>query len=153
MVLLLGLLGTAFVSALVPVVNLEVILVATWAQSTQSALALAFVGAVGQMAGKAVWFWGGQNLDRSPRVRRQLEKPKAQAALERWSSRSEGRPVFTAGLLFVSAWTGFPPYAVISVLAGLVRVPWWVFLTTGTAGRMLRFWTVLGGLDAVSGLL
>ena len=77
------------------------------------------------------------------------QKPKAKASLERWHERAEGRPWFTAALLFVSAATGFPPYAVTAVLAGTLRVPFWIFLVTGTLGRGLRFWAVVYGTSSV----
>jgi membrane protein YqaA with SNARE-associated domain len=93
------------------------------------------------------------HADRASWVNRHLEKPKVKASLERWHERAEGRPWFTAGLLFVSAATGFPPYAVTAVLAGILRVPFWVFLVTGTLGRGLRFWAVVGGTTSLLGLL
>ena len=104
---------------------------------------------VGQMIGKILWYWGGMHVDRAPWVSRQLEKPKAKASLDRWHERAEGRPWFTAGLLFVSAATGFPPYAVTAVLAGMLRVPFWIFMVTGLLGRGLRFWAVVDGTSSV----
>ena len=101
------------------------------------------------MIGKIFWYWGGMNLDRAPFVRTHLEKPKAKASLEKWHERAEGRPWFTAGLLFVSAFLGFPPYAITAVLAGVLRVHFVVFLVTGLLGRGLRFWALVAGTTSL----
>lgn len=151
MAVLWGIFFSSVASALIPVINIEALLVLAYAQSDAPLLVLALVAAVGQMAGKLLWYWGGTNVERAAWVRRYLAKPKAQASLEKWKERAEGRPWFTGGLLFVSAWTGFPPYAVTAVLAGVIRVHLSVFLVTGVVGRFLRFWTVLGGADLLIG--
>jgi len=138
-----SILGASIGSALLPLINIETILAVAVSQAPSSAWGLIVAAAVGQMIGKIVWYWGGMHLDRAPFVNKHLEKPKAKASLAKWHARAEGRPWFTAGLLFVSALTGFPPYAVTSVLAGVLRVHFTVFLFTGLLGRGLRFWAVV----------
>ncbi len=140
-------LGLAFVSALIPVVNMEAILAVTVTQSSWSPLILALVAAAGQMSGKLLWYWGGSNVDRAPWVARWLAKPKSQASLERWHVRVHGRPYWTISVLLLSATVGFPPFALMSVLAGLLRVPLSVFVVTGFLGRTARFYAVLVGAD------
>ena len=142
-------LGASIGSALLPLINIEAILIVAVSQSPGHTWALVVAATVGQMLGKIFWYWGGMNADRAPWVHRHLEKPKAKAALDRWHARAEGRPWFTAGLLFVSAATGFPPYAVTAVLAGVLRVPFWIFMVTGLLGRGLRFWAVVGGTTSL----
>ena len=137
--------GASVASALLPLINIEAILAVTISQQDDHAFALVVAATVGQMIGKTLWYWGAVEVERAPWVRRQLEKPKAQATLARWHERAEGRPWFTGGLLFVSALTGFPPYAVTAVLAGTLRVNFWIFLVTGLLGRGLRFWLVVVG--------
>ena len=139
-------------SALLPLINIEAILAVAVSQAPTHAWALVISATIGQMLGKILWYWGGMHVERAPWVARHLDKPKAKAALERWHERAEGRPMFTAGLLFVSAATGFPPYAVTAVLAGILRVPMWIFLVTGTLGRGLRFWLVVYGASSIVGL-
>jgi membrane protein YqaA with SNARE-associated domain len=141
--------GLSFASALVPLINIEAILAVLVTQSSYSALLLSVVAGLGQMAGKWLWYWGGSNVDRAPWVARHLEKPKARASLDRWYVRVHGRPYLTAGILFVSAFAGFPPYAIMAVLAGILRVPLSVFLVTGFVGRTLRFYLVATGADLV----
>ena len=37
----------------------------------------------------------------------------------------------------------------IAVLAGLIRVPFVVFLASGLLGRFLRFWAVVAATDTI----
>ncbi len=142
-------LGASIGSALLPLINIEAILVVALSQSPDQAWALVVAATVGQMLGKILWYYGGMHADRAPWVSRHLQKPKARAALDTWHARAEGRPWFTAGLLFVSAASGFPPFAVTAVLAGVLRVPFWIFMVTGLAGRCLRFWAVVSGTTSL----
>ena len=144
-----SILGASIASALVPLINIEAILAVAVSQAPSTTWALVIAASVGQMLGKTIWYWGGMHLDRAPFVSRHLEKPKAKASLEKWHERAEGRPWFTAGLLFVSAAVGFPPYAVAAVLAGVLRVNFVVFLVTGLLGRGLRFWAVVTGTTSL----
>ena len=149
----LSIFGASIASALLPLINIEAILAVTISQQEDHAVALVVAATIGQMVDKILWYWGAVEVERAPWVRRQLDKPKARASLERWHARAEGRPWFTAGLLFVSAFTGFPPYAVTAVLAGTLRVNFWIFLLTGLLGRGLRFWVVVVGASTFMGWL
>lgn len=137
--------GLSIGSALLPLINIEILLTGAVSQAPASTWALIGAATVGQMIGKIVWYWGGRQLDRAPFVSKHLEKPKAKASLARWHERAEGRPWFTAGLLLFSAFLGFPPYAITAVLAGVLRVHLAVFLVTGLLGRGLRFWSLVAG--------
>ena len=142
-------LGASVASALLPLINIEAILAVAVSRAPEAMWALVAAATVGQMLGKIFWYWGGMNLDRAPWVHRQLQKPKVEASLHRWHKRAEGRPWFTAGLLLVSAAIGVPPYAVTAVLAGMLRVPFWIFFVTGLVGRGLRFWAVVTGTSSL----
>lgn len=146
----LGVAGLAVASALLPLINIEAVIALAATQGHAPGWLIVAASATGQMAGKLVWYYGGRELDRFAFVARRMRRPKASAALERWRARSEGRPWFTAGLLLASSTVGLPPYAVISVVAGALRVPLVVFLVTGLVGRLLRFWFVIGGATALA---
>jgi membrane protein YqaA with SNARE-associated domain len=136
-------------SALLPLINIEAILAVAVSQAPAATWGLIAAATAGQMIGKVLWYWGGMHVDRAPWVHKHLQKPKAKASLDKWHARAEGRPWFTAGLLFVSASTGIPPYAVTAVLAGMLRVPFWIFMVTGLLGRGLRFWAVVAGTTSL----
>ena len=149
----LALLGVAFASALVPLINIEVYLIGLGTiASPGNVWLLATVAGVGQMAGKLVWYYLGANALRWGWVRKKAEAPKAKAKLELWRKRTQDRPVVGALLLFASAWSGFPPFAVVAVLAGQLRMNVVMFLVVGTVGRTLRFATFLGGAAWLTGV-
>jgi membrane protein YqaA with SNARE-associated domain len=141
--------GASIGSALLPLINIEAILAVAISQSPSSTWGLIVAATVGQMLGKILWYWGGMHVERAPWVSRHLDKPRAKASLDKWHARAEGRPWFTAALLFMSAALGVPPYAVTAVLAGILRVPFWIFLVTGLLGRGLRFWAVVSGTTSL----
>jgi len=145
----LGIAGCGVASAIVPVINIEAIIAVAAAKGQAPGWLIVVAAAVGQMVGKLFWYYGGRELDRFGFVSRRMNRPRARAAMERWQARTEGRPWFTAGLLLVSAAAGIPPYAVIAVVAGALRVRLSIFLITGLVGRALRFWAIVGGMATV----
>ena len=149
----LGVLGVGLLSALVPLVNIEVYLAARGAvASVQGLWGLALMAALGQMVGKVVWYYIGASSLRWPWVRRKMETPRALERLERWRERTHARPVIAGALVLVSAFSGFPPFAVVAVVAGQLRMSLVLFFALGLAGRWLRFAAVLGGAAWVGGM-
>jgi membrane protein YqaA with SNARE-associated domain len=151
---LLALLLLGIASAVVPIINIEAYLsVRAAVASVDAVWVMSLVAAVGQMIGKIAWYYLGASSRRWEWVRRRADKPKNAARLETWRARTHERPVFTGAVVFVSAFTGFPPFAVLSVLAGQLRMSLTLFLTLGLAGRWLRFAAVLGGAAWLSDLM
>lgn len=149
---LLTLLLLGFTSALVPVINIEAYLALLAAVSdVGSVWVLALTAAVGQMFGKLLWYRIGASSLGWGWVRRKVEKPKARARLELWRARTHQRPVVAGALVFVSAVTGLPPFAVLSVVAGQLRMNLTLFLGIGLLGRWVRFAAVLGGVSWLEG--
>ena len=149
----LALLGLGFLSALVPLVNIEVILAARAAAVATGGLwTLSFAAALGEMFGKVVWYYLGANALNWGWVRRKVETPKAEARLQVWRTRTQERPVLAGGLVFLSAASGFPPFAIVAVLAGQLRMSLTLFFVLGLLGRWLRFAAVLGGAGWLSQL-
>lgn len=147
------LLVLGFASALVPVINLEAYLAVRAAVAEVDAVwLLALVAAIGQMVGKLVWYQiGASSLDWAW-VRRKVDKPKAKERLELWRARTHDRPVLAGSLVLLSAVVGLPPFAVLAVLAGQLRMNLPLFLALGLLGRWLRFVTVLGGVAWLDGV-
>ncbi len=134
-----GIFGTcltlAFLSAVFPFINAEVVLlgyVVAARSDWREALLFAAIVAVGQMVGKATMYWLGRGAARVPseRTRRSLAK---------WEARLRRSPRSVFSFVFLSASTGFPPFYVISVLVGTLRITFWKFFVVGLAGRLLRF--------------
>lgn len=152
------LVGTFFysiASALIPVLNAEVYLAAIAGKSPglSEQLTLALVAAAGATVGKVIWYYAGQQSMRIPAIRKKMAERKWQESYARWHARIADRPVYGGLIVFVSAASGFPPLAVIAVLAGALRVHLGVFVVTTLLGRWVRFYTVLAGVDLLKELV
>lgn len=150
----MGLLAATFcyciASALIPLINAEAYVGAVAATFTGHSIWLvAAAAAGGQMVGKVAYFLIGRNSLRWSWVRRKIESPKWQRTFLTWQRRIGGRPWLAAVLLLVSAALGFPPFAVVSVVAGQLRVPLTLFVVVGFVGRLLRFASLLGIIKAL----
>ena len=150
----LAVLGVGFVSALVPLVNIEAYLgVRGSVGSMHSVWLLGLAAALGQMVGKLVWYYLGANSLSWGWVRRKMDKPRAQERLTRWQARTATRPVLAGALVLGSAFSGFPPFAILSVLAGQLRMNVALFFMLGLVGRWLRFAGVLGGAEWLTAVI
>jgi membrane protein YqaA with SNARE-associated domain len=141
-----------FASALVPLVNIEAYLGVRAAVATvEGVWPLALAAAAGQMGGKLVWYYLGASALGWGWVRRRVEKPKNAARLELWRRRTHERPALTGLLVFVSAMSGLPPFAVLSVIAGQLKMNLALFCALGLCGRWLRFLVILTGAGWLGG--
>jgi membrane protein YqaA with SNARE-associated domain len=139
-------------SALIPILNVEAYLAAVAIKAHNlSDWQLAAVGAGGQTAGKVLWYLAGTQSLRIRWIRQKMATEKWQLSYERWHERIIGRPVFAGAISFTSAVTGFPPLAVIAVLAGTLRMNFPIFFVTVFVGRTIRFWMVLAGVGLLFG--
>jgi len=141
---LLSTFGFCIASALVPVLNAEVYLAALAASESPPLWPMAAVAAVGQMLGKIVYYYLGKSSLDWRWVKKKTDTPRFQAGLARWRGRLEHRPWAAAGLVLVSASVGLPPFAVVAVLAGALRMSLAMFVVVGFVGRLLRFASILG---------
>lgn len=133
--------GYCMVSALLPFVNAEAYLVAVAAVThPPNVWLLAAVAAVGQMLGKLVYYGAGRGGRRLPQLLQREQAPGRWATrLRHWQDRAARHPVYAVALMLVSAFIGLPPFAAVSVLVGVIRLPVWAFVLTGTVGRYARF--------------
>jgi membrane protein YqaA with SNARE-associated domain len=147
---LLGAVAVAFVSALLPLLNVEAYVGALAAAGAAgNPWLLCAVVAAAQMVGKLVWYVAGARSMRLGWVRRKLDKPRRQRQLAVWRARVSGRPATAAAVVFAAGSVGLPPLAVISVLAGQLRMPLALFMMTGVAGRFVRFAALVHGVGVL----
>ena len=132
--LLAGCYAAAVVSALVPWVNAELLMLAAlpMAASHGTLAALVFVFTLGQMTGKSVMFWVSRRATTAP-------APRLHRVVERWRDRFERHPRSALACVFVSAALGFPPFYAVSIAAGTFRMSFGRFLAVGGVGRLLHF--------------
>ena len=129
--------GLTLVSAVVPWVNAEVIVLAlpTVAKSPTSLLVFLLIATAGQMTGKCFVYLAGR---RGSRV-----SPRFESTVAKWRGKMEGHPSKSTALVLVSSITGIPPFYVVTLLAGALRMDFGRFLAAGTIGRLIRFGAVV----------
>jgi membrane protein YqaA with SNARE-associated domain len=136
--LCVGCFALTVVSAVIPWVNAEVIVLSlpAFASSRWALLLLVLVATAGQMTGKLAIYWAGRGGATLP-------SPKVAAALDRWAPRFRDGSSKAAGLIVLSSAVGIPPFFVTTLLAGAVRMRIATFLVAGTCGRIVRFGTLV----------
>ncbi len=141
-------LGYSAVSALIPVLNIEVYLVGLVSQQPQLRWwLLGLVAAVGQVTGKTLFYFAGRGSLRLPDWLHRRSSHRGRGRWSRWLQRlhdrfhhtAQHRPLWTVVVLLCSASVGLPPFAATALIAGLAEVPLSVFLATGLIGRFVRF--------------
>jgi|JI10StandDraft_1071094.scaffolds.fasta_scaffold56705_2 membrane protein YqaA with SNARE-associated domain len=124
-----------FIAGLVPLVNAEIflVLVSTMLVTSSAPLpAIVVLAAAGQMVAKVVLYVGARRLIASATGARREKIERAQARIEKWKD----RPLW---VLFASSTLGLPPFYVVSLLAGALKIRLRAFLAIGMTGRVLRF--------------
>lgn len=140
---LLATFGVCLLSAVVPFVNAELYLLAAAAvASSRLVPALVVAAALGQMLGKSFMYYAGRGALRLPseRLRRMV------ATVER-RYRQEGAAGAAIGgtVILASASLGLPPFYVVSIACGVLRIPFAQFFVLGLLGRLVRFGVVVLG--------
>ena len=93
---------------------------------------LVIAATVGQMLGKVGMYYAGRGVRLIPgeRIQRRIE-----LATARYGHTSQ----IGSGLVFISAASGFPPFYLVSIAAGVLTFPIRPFVIFGFAGRFIRF--------------
>lgn len=144
--------GFGLLSAVIPIFNMEVYIVAIYKavpHDWEHILLLAFVGSLGQNIGKLVWFYAAEGVLRIKWLDNKLNEPKQKERIDKWRRQIEGRPVFSAFLAFTSAATGIPPITAMAPVAGVLRMNVMIFFVAGLLGRTLFLWAILLGAGEV----
>ncbi|MEO8706687.1 MAG: VTT domain-containing protein [Kofleriaceae bacterium] len=140
----LGLAGASLIagvlSGLVPVINGELYLVGAvlLVDDVWSALALALLLSVGQMIAKAILY---QAARRATSTKPGSDKPKGKLATKLETARErvakwKNKPLT---ILVMSSTLGFPPLYIVTLVAGIMEIPFITFMTIGIIGRIVRF--------------
>ena len=149
-------LGVAFGSALLPLVSIEIFLVGLAVQEPHIPwLALGAVVAIGQVAGKLVYYYAARGEVHLPRwmhrkhrvkgpvtarrIRWELRTKRIRGWIETLREKCHRHPRWMVGTYGVSSLLGLPPYMATAVLAGMARMSLSAFLSAGLLGRFVRF--------------
>jgi len=145
LLLVAGVFVLAFVSAFVPLVSIELVLIVAAATGTSGRLLVAqvLVAAAGQMVGKSCFFLGGRTAFTRWTRPKDPHRSRSSQLLGRLVARAARQRAAAAVTVFVSAVTGLPPFALVSALAGAWCLRLSSFFVLGLAGRCARFAGVL----------
>jgi membrane protein YqaA with SNARE-associated domain len=139
--------GVCLLSAVVPFVNAELYLLGASALAPRGLVVpLVVAAALGQMAGKALMYWAGVGALELPgeRLRRMVASVKA-----RYPADGTGGAALGGGVILLSASVGLPPFYVVSIACGLLRIPFARFFLLGLVGRLARFGVIVLAPQAV----
>jgi membrane protein YqaA with SNARE-associated domain len=137
--LYLGTYVVCLLAGLIPLINAEVYLVGVtlWAVRSPAQLpAIVVLASLGQMTAKVILYYTAAGAMRLPRGRYQARLEAARDRIERWRH----RPLW---VLAVSSTLGLPPFYLVSLAAGAMRIRMRTFLAIGTAGRLVHFAVVV----------
>ena len=120
-------------SAMIPVLHAETYLVtASLVAPPELRWPLVIAATSGQMLGKVGMYYAGRGVTLIPGERMQRRIALATA-------RYRDKRRLGSGLVFVSASSGFPPFYIVSIAAGMLTFPLMPFIIFGFAGRFIRF--------------
>ncbi len=133
----LGTLILSFFSGFLPFINIEAFLV--WFSLTQNKnlfLVIVTLVTIGQMLAKSIMYYGGRGIIKLPlkKYEQKIEKTK-----EKFKEKKNHIFIFN----FLSSFTGFPPFYIVSILNGTFKIDFLKFLIPGSIGRFLRFLVVI----------
>ena len=123
----------AIVSALLPWVNAELMLLAAASPATSigEVVVLVVAATAGQVTGKSALYW----------IARRTLSPggRIHAAVARWREACEHRQRSTRATMMLSAVAGVPPFYVTTLAAGALGIDFVSFLTSAVVGRLVHF--------------
>ena len=126
-----------FISGFFPLVNAELFLVLISINITKAECIPIFIlAALGQMTAKLLMFLGGKGVIRLSKKKFEDKINGIVLKMKKWEKKID---IF----IFLSAFTGIPPFFVVSIVAGMGQTNILRFFISGLLGRTLRFALVI----------
>jgi membrane protein YqaA with SNARE-associated domain len=124
----------SILSALLPWLNGEVVLLsfAALAPGPWQLIAVILLTTSGQMAGKCILYWMARRgiQPRSARMTRTLTT---------WKERLAQSPSKSLAIVFISSTLSIPPFYVLTIIFGILKMRFKPFILVGACGRLLHF--------------
>ncbi|MCI0531697.1 MAG: VTT domain-containing protein [candidate division Zixibacteria bacterium] len=125
--------AVCLVSGFIPLISAEGwLVVAAVAVPKSAAPLLILLSTLGQMTAKSVLYLAGRGVFRFNLNKYQEKIDRASRKLKEWKT---GTYLF----IFISSLTGLPPFFIVSLLSGALKLDFKRFFIFGLAGRALRF--------------
>jgi membrane protein YqaA with SNARE-associated domain len=127
-------------AGLIPLINAEIYLIGLIGvgavSSPRSLPAIVLLAALGQMVAKIILYYAALGMFELPSGRHKAKIEAARARMEKWRD----KPTW---VLAVSSTTGLPPFYLVSLAAGALKIRLRTFLTIGMIGRVVHFSVVV----------
>ena len=121
------------ISGFVPVVNAEIYLVFVSSLITKTFFfPVLLLATFGQMTAKAVLFFSGMGVLKLSLKKYENKINETIVKMQKWGTKVD---LF----IFISSFTGFPPFYIITIVSGMMRHNFIRFFIFGFIGRVLRF--------------
>ena len=132
-----GTLLVGILSGLVPVVNSELFIAVAIRLflldgGLLGVIAVGLLMALGEMIAKVGLYQAAQRGSELASGKLAVQLARARARVDKWRS----KPL---SILFISGVVGLPPFYLIALVAGLLRIRFTTFLWVGMVGRTIRF--------------
>ncbi len=122
-----------FISGFFPLVNTEVYLTTvSLITSKHEVFYVALISALSQMIAKSMVYFTGSGVLKLPIKRFEKGVERVVQQFKEWKHQ-------TRLLIFVSAFSGLPPFYLVSFVAGILKIKFQEFFIFGLLGRFLRF--------------
>lgn len=132
-----GTVVVCFISGFVPLVNAELYLLLVASMIPKSMFVpVLLLAAFGQMMAKSLIYLTGKGIISLPIKKLETGVARLEERIEHWDPG-------VSSFLFVSAFTGFPPFYLSTLAAGAMRLRYNYFLAAGFSGRLLRFGVIM----------
>ena len=121
------------VSGILPLVQAEAYLISISAISSKSvALPIILISTFAQMLAKTIMYLAGRGFLNLPIGKYEKKIDKVREKFTKWENKTD---LF----IFISAFTGFPPFFTVSILSGILKLNLKRFFIFGFFGRFVRF--------------
>jgi membrane protein YqaA with SNARE-associated domain len=126
-----------FMSGFIPIFNSELFLVGiSLSISKPEYVLVLLLASTGQMTAKVIMHLSGKGVLKYSKKRYENKITEIETKMKKWESK-------ISAFIFLSAFTGFPPFYAVAVLSGIANVNFYSFCINGFLGRTLRFGLVM----------
>jgi membrane protein YqaA with SNARE-associated domain len=142
----------SFLSAVIPVLNLEFYLATVSAVAPNSLMYLTlilFIATFSHMIGKGLLYGAGRGIVKISWKNKKFSTKQ----IKELQLKMKQSPAKNSVFLFFSGITGLPPFYLVTIIAGTLKINFWNFFICGFAGRLIRLAFVLALPQLIKSLI
>lgn len=134
------------IGSIIPLIHTELLIIGIVTMAPgEHGLPLVLLATFGTMVGKTALYYAGRGMVGL--------KIRNRDKIDRFLENAEKRQGLAGTVLFASAASGFPPFYVVTVASGILKLSVVTFIVIGFIGRFIRFMLVVYAPQIVKGLV